>query len=121
MLPLLPNGVVLSLIRDRARMENTSAHAEKGVQVASHAPENTGPALTTNGHLRTRLGAFEQQLLKYNIEIRGIQRVGEHEKVQVGWLAYLQVFVLWISSAYFRRTQGIPDTKHNRNSQSCSQ
>jgi hypothetical protein len=44
-----------------------------------------------------RLKAFEHTLLKYNLEIRGIQRVEEHEKVQIGWSAYLQVLVLWVS------------------------
>lgn len=44
-----------------------------------------------------RLKSFEHTLLKYNLEIRGIQRVEEHERVQVGWFAYLQVFVLWVS------------------------
>jgi Permease for cytosine/purines, uracil, thiamine, allantoin len=41
--------------------------------------------------------AFEQTLVRYNLEIRGIQRVEEHEKVQISWLAYLQVFGLWVS------------------------
>ena len=40
---------------------------------------------------------FEQVLVKYNLEIRGIQRVEEHEKVQISWLAYLQAFGLWLS------------------------
>ena len=44
-----------------------------------------------------KLKAFERTLLKYNLEIRGIQRVEEHEKVKISWLAYLQVFVLWVS------------------------
>ena len=41
--------------------------------------------------------AFEETLVKYNLEVRGIQRVEEHEKVQISWLAYLQVFGLWLS------------------------
>lgn len=41
--------------------------------------------------------AFEQTLVRYNLEIRGIQRVEEHEKVQISWLAYLQAFGLWVS------------------------
>jgi hypothetical protein len=44
-----------------------------------------------------KLKSFERTLLKYNLEIRGIQRVEEHEKVRIGWFAYLQVFVLWVS------------------------
>lgn len=61
-------------------------------------------ALDTNHHgppyssrIGSRLKSFEHTLLKYNLEIRGIQRVEEHEKVHIGWFAYLQVFVLWVS------------------------
>ena len=73
--------------------------------------EKTGP-ITSEAHdahatnqerqpaasrIGARLKSFERTLLKYNLEIRGIQRVEEHEKVQIGWFAYLQVFVLWVS------------------------
>jgi hypothetical protein len=44
-----------------------------------------------------RWKSFERTLLKYNLEMRGIQRVEEHEKIHIGWFAYLQVFVLWVS------------------------
>ena len=47
--------------------------------------------------LKFKAKALEQRLVKYNIEIRGIKRVEEHEKVQISWLAYLQVFGLWVS------------------------
>jgi hypothetical protein len=47
--------------------------------------------------ISARLKSFERTLLKYNLEIRGIQRVEEHEKIHVGWFAYVQVFVLWVS------------------------
>jgi hypothetical protein len=40
---------------------------------------------------------FEQQLVEYNIEARGIQRVEEHERLSLTWIAYLQVFLLWVS------------------------
>jgi NCS1 nucleoside transporter family len=43
------------------------------------------------------LKSFEKTLLKYNFEIRGIQRVEEHEREHITWRAYLQVFVLWVS------------------------
>lgn len=47
--------------------------------------------------LESHVKAFEQTLVNYKLEIRGIQRVEEHEKVQIGWLAYLQVFGMWLS------------------------
>lgn len=40
---------------------------------------------------------FEQQLVKYNLEARGIQRVEEHERHPVGPKNYLQIFLLWFS------------------------
>lgn len=40
---------------------------------------------------------FEQALVKYHLEARGIQRVEGHEKIQGGWLPYLQSFLLWLS------------------------
>ncbi len=68
--------------------------------VASADVEKAQPIVQTDGgHSRfgTKLRSFEHTLLKYNLEIRGIQRVEEHEKVKIGWFAYLQVFVLWVS------------------------
>jgi Permease for cytosine/purines, uracil, thiamine, allantoin len=47
--------------------------------------------------LESKVKAFERTLVKYNLEIRGIRRVEEHEKVQISWLAYLQTFTLWVS------------------------
>jgi hypothetical protein len=60
-----------------------------------HATTQAGQPSTSR--FGARLKSFEHILLKYNLEIRGIQRVEEHEKVQIGWFAYLQVFVLWVS------------------------
>ncbi len=40
---------------------------------------------------------FEQHLIAYNLEARGIQRVEEHERHAVGWKDYLQIFLLWVS------------------------
>lgn len=61
----------------------------------AHATTHEGP--TSASRIGAKLKSFEHTLRKYNLEIRGIQRVEEHEKVQIGWFAYLQVFVLWVS------------------------
>lgn len=50
----------------------------------------------------TRLGsllrAFEQQLVEYNLEARGIERVGADERMKrLSWVSYLQAFLLWVS------------------------
>lgn len=50
----------------------------------------------------SRLGsvirAFENQLIEYNLEARGIERVAADERMKRHtWMSYLQVFLLWIS------------------------
>ena len=77
-----------------------SADLEKAPPMTTQAHGGTGnktDGQTSASRLGSKSRAFEQTLLKYNLEIRGIQRVEEHEKVQIGWRAYLQVFVLWVS------------------------
>lgn len=52
-------------------------------------------------HVTRRLAGymkrFEKQLVEYNIEARGIQRVDEQERHALTWVTYLQVFLLWVS------------------------
>ena len=43
------------------------------------------------------LRSFEETLLKWNVELRGIRRVEDDEKQRITWFAYVQVFVLWTS------------------------
>ena len=59
---------------------------------------------TANRHnpVGSRLGslirAFENQLIEYNLEARGIERVAADERMKRNtWMSYLQVFLLWIS------------------------
>lgn len=65
-------------------------------------PETTsGGAQGWNSHVPKRLAGymnrFEKQLVEYNIEARGIQRVDERERHVLTWVTYLQVFLLWVS------------------------
>ena len=69
------------------------ADVEK-VQAAISSNDQVGPRHET---ALSKLLVFERLLIKYNIEVRGIQRVQEDEKQKTSHLAYLQVFVLWIS------------------------
>jgi hypothetical protein len=64
---------------------------------APGAQDTTHEGLLSASLIGGRWKSFERTLLKYNLEIRGIQRVEEHEKIHIGWFAYLQVFVLWVS------------------------
>ena len=52
---------------------------------------------TLAGRIGRHVQILEQQLVAYNLEARGIQRVEEHERHAVGWKDYLQVFLLWVS------------------------
>lgn len=47
--------------------------------------------------LRGYVKRFEDQLVEYNIEARGIERVEENERHVLSWVAYAQVFLLWVS------------------------
>lgn len=41
---------------------------------------------------------FEQQLVEYNLEARGIERVEECDRMRkLTWISYLQTFLLWVS------------------------
>lgn len=52
---------------------------------------------TTSGHLSSKFKSFEHQLLKYNVEARGIQRVDPSQTHPKSWIDYLQAFLLWLS------------------------
>ncbi|KAJ5888220.1 Nucleoside transporter [Penicillium taxi] len=50
----------------------------------------------------TRVGsllrAFEKQLVEYNLEARGIERVAVDERMKrLSWVSYSQAFLLWVS------------------------
>lgn len=82
-------------------------HSEKGhvggplSELPGDAHDSAAAAPGHNSYITERLGGymkrFEQQLVEYNIEARGIQRVEEHERQALTWIAYLQVFLLWVS------------------------
>jgi hypothetical protein len=76
---------------------------------ANFAPNmNTGPELPVHGHEAhhdaTLLGrtqrawkSFERQLVAYNLEARGIQRVEPNERHDLRTLGYSQVAIMWFS------------------------
>ncbi|KAF9885736.1 hypothetical protein FE257_012621 [Aspergillus nanangensis] len=48
--------------------------------------------------IATYIRRFEQQLVEYNLEARGIERVPDHERMKkLSWISYLQTLLLWIS------------------------
>lgn len=85
---------------DRADVEKaqTTVQPTSDVENTQHrtqSPTSHQPHAVTQP--RSRLRAFEDTLLKYNIEARGIQRVEDDEKHKTSVFAYFQVFVLWVS------------------------
>jgi hypothetical protein len=60
------------------------------------------PETTNRWNPATRMGsllrAFEHQLVEYNLEARGIERVAADERMKrLSWVSYLQAFLLWVS------------------------
>lgn len=52
----------------------------------------------TPGRLGLYLWKFEQRLLQYNLEARGLERVHASERMKkLSWLSYLQAALLWVS------------------------
>lgn len=62
---------------------------------ATQSPGGYNPVGTRLGSL---LKKVEQQLIQYNLEARGIERVAPDERIKrLSWFSYLQTFLLWVS------------------------
>ncbi|KAJ6131437.1 Nucleoside transporter [Penicillium sp. IBT 18751x] len=65
---------------------------------AVYPPENTDRKNPVGSRMGSLLRAFEQQLVEYNLEARGIERVAPDERMKrLSWVSYLQAFLLWVS------------------------
>lgn len=52
----------------------------------------------TPGRLELYFRKFEQYLVEYNLEARGLERVHESERLKkLSWVSYLQAALLWVS------------------------
>lgn len=60
-------------------------------------PDEPQVETTQRNKVTDALRSFEQTLLKYNVELRGIRRVEDDEKQRITGFAYVQVFILWTS------------------------
>ena len=91
-----------------SRQSAEPADMEKGLE----APKAPGDPLALEGQHETPSGPqgagafgaigrltrkFEQRLVEYNVEARGMQRVEPHETHNPRWIDYVQAFVLWVS------------------------
>ncbi|GKZ62563.1 hypothetical protein AnigIFM49718_009982 [Aspergillus niger] len=74
--------------------EDTSPPTENAEKRAQRQPG--GPFASSR--MAAYLRRFEQQLVEYNLEARGIERVQEHERMsKLTWVSYMQAFLLWVS------------------------
>lgn len=65
---------------------------------ATYPPETAARSNPVGSRLGSLLRTFEQQLVAYNLEARGIERVAPDERMKrLSWVSYLQVFLLWVS------------------------
>lgn len=72
------------------------AAADKDERI--HAVESAHRRNPIGSRLGSVIRAFEQQLIEYNLEARGIERVAVDERMKRNsWVSYLQIFLLWIS------------------------
>jgi hypothetical protein len=63
-----------------------------------YAAETTNRRNPIGSRLSSVVRAFENQLLEYNLEARGIERVAVDERMKRNsWVSYMQAFLLWIS------------------------
>jgi hypothetical protein len=74
---------------EKWRSSSVTEIPERQTQTRRHA---------VGSRLGSLLWRFEQQLVEYNLEARGIERVGEDERMKrLSWVSYLQAFLLWVS------------------------
>ena len=71
----------------------SSARDEVDSPVSHHGSNTPHPPQKVETYFKK----FEQTLIKYNLEERGVKRVEPHETNQLTWKGFLQAFNLWVS------------------------
>ncbi|KAJ5156209.1 Permease cytosine/purine uracil thiamine allantoin [Penicillium capsulatum] len=96
----------IAAVEVRAEKDGSHPLTEQPVAAESETKHDAGsfanPTDDRPNPLGSRLGsllrAFEQQLVEYNLEARGIERVEPDERMKrLSWVSYLQAFLLWVS------------------------
>ena len=77
-----------------ARPADSSGEVPNNPLEGSYATEERSGFL---GKLESYTKRFEHQLVKYNVEARGVQRVEPQDTHPKTWVDFLQAFLLWIS------------------------
>lgn len=63
-----------------------------------HDDKNGSSNRPAPGRVSYYLGKFEQRLVEFNLEARGLERVHETERMKkLTWMSYLQASLLWVS------------------------
>lgn len=70
-----------------------SRHTTGGTERPSNSPDPSGKL----GKFEVYMTKFERQLIKYNLEARGMQQVEAHECHKKSWKNLVQAFFLWVS------------------------
>lgn len=65
--------------------------------VVDNNPKAVAESTRMMGNFGIYINTFERQLIQYNLEARGVQRVEPHETHAKSWKDYLQAFFLWVS------------------------
>jgi len=85
---------------DVEKAPSGQSYPDGDIDGISNRPRDRGPH-STPAHTATGpesyLRRFEDQLIKYNLEARGIQRVEPHECHALTWKSYIQIFLMWFS------------------------
>lgn len=91
------NEIATVEVRCEKDTEQNALHGNKndGTYPPDDTANSRNPAGTRMGSL---LRTLERQLVEYNLEARGIERVAPHERMKrLSWVSYLQAFLLWVS------------------------
>lgn len=65
---------------------------------STYPPEQTSRYNPISSRLGSLIRMFEQQLVEYNFEARGIERVAPDERMKkLSWVSYAQALLLWVS------------------------
>lgn len=92
-------------VQVRSEKDDTIQHSTQTVDASKNVHDTPFPVDTSAGRrnpVGSRLGsllrAFEQQLVEYNLEARGIERVAPEDRMKrLSRMSYLQAFLLWVS------------------------
>lgn len=83
---------------EKARMEPGSPELDLNEpRIGDHGAPSASPPSSLGATIARHIKNFEKQLVEYNLEARGIQRVEVDERLDLTRKNYAQAFLLWFS------------------------